>query len=327
MPVRPRIVFVNRWVPLFPEDLVRQHWGHLEADLVLCHSQDPDELAAAIAPATALVMAWNKTLIDERILAESPRLRLIQKLSAAFEDIDVAAATARGIVCCQNAGTNAPAVAEHVVMVTLAQRRRLVPGHIGVTAGRWEPIEMMAAGLHELGGATVGLIGFGQIGQAIAERLQGFGVHLLVAQRRPVAPALIDRYRLTQLPLDDLLAASNVVSVQVPLTRETTGLLDARRLALLPDGATLINVARGQVVAHGPLLAELQRGRIQACLDVFDAEPVDPQDPLLHLPNVLLTPHLAGLTHEVRERVLALAGRNLAKMLAGDTDFEGRIHL
>jgi phosphoglycerate dehydrogenase-like enzyme len=140
-----------------------------------------------------------------------------------------------------------------------------------------------------------------------------------------VPPALLDRYRIRQVPLDDLLAASDIVSLQVPLSPETRHLIDGRRLALLKDGATLINVARGPVVAHDPLVAELQSGRINACLDVFDAEPVDPADPLLSLPNVVLSPHLAGLTHEVRDRTLALAARNLERLFAGQTDFEGLI--
>lgn len=322
---RPTIVFLNRWEPLFPEAIVRQHWGHLDADLVLTHTQEPAAMAAAFAPATAIVMAWNKQIVGEPIFERAPGLRLVQKLSSAYDDVDVAAAAARGIVCCQNAGANAPAVAEHVVMMALAQRRRLIPGHLGVAAGRWEPVEMMAAGLHEIGGSTIGLVGFGQIGQAIAERLRGFGVELLVAQRRPVDPLLADRYRLRQVPLDELLAASDIVSLQVPLSPETRHLIDGRRLALLKDGATLINVARGPVVAHAPLVAELRSGRIEACLDVFDAEPVDPADPLLHLPNVVLSPHLAGLTHEVRDRVLALAGRNLARLFDGRQDFEGRV--
>jgi phosphoglycerate dehydrogenase-like enzyme len=322
---RPTVVFLNRWAPLFPEAVVRRHWGGLDAEIVFAHTQDPAEMVAAFAPATAIVMAWNKQRVGEPVFEKAPGLRLVQKLSAAYDDVDVTAASLRGIVCCQNAGANAPAVAEHVVMMALAQRRRLVPGHLGVAAGRWEPVEMMAAGLHEIGGATVGLVGFGQIGQAIAERLSGFGVNLLVSQRRPVPAALADRYRIRQVPLDDLLATSDIVSWQVPLSPETTHLIDERRLALLKDGATLINVARGPVIAHGPLVAELRSGRIQACLDVFDAEPVDPADPLLTLPNVVLSPHLAGLTHEVRDRVLALAGRNLARLFDGGTDFEGLI--
>jgi D-3-phosphoglycerate dehydrogenase len=322
---RPTIVFLNRWAPLFPEPIVRQHWGHLDADLVFTHTQDPDEMAAVFAPATAIVMAWNKQLVGEPVFARAPGLKLVQKLSAAYDDVDVAAAGARGIVCCQNAGANAPAVAEHVVMMALAQRRRLIPGHQSVAAGKWEPIEMMAAGLHEIGGSTIGLVGFGQIGQAIAERLSGFGCNLLVSQRRPVAPALADRLRVRQVPLDELLAASDVVSLQVPLSPDTRGLIDARHLALLKDGATVINVARGPVIAHAPLLAELRSGRINAALDVFDAEPVDPADPLLQLPNVVLSPHLAGLTHEVRDRVLALAARNLERLFSGNSDFEGRV--
>jgi phosphoglycerate dehydrogenase-like enzyme len=322
---RPTIVFLNRWAPLFPEAIVRQHWGHLDADLVLTHTQDPAEMQAVFAPATAIVMAWNKQLVSEPVFERAPALRLVQKLSAAYDDVDVPAAAKRGIICCQNAGANAPAVAEHVVMMALAQRRRLIPAHLSVAAGRWEPVDMMSSGLHEIGGATIGLVGFGQIGQAIAERLSGFGVKLLVYQRRPVSPALLDRYRVQQVPLDDLLAASDIVSLQVPLSPETRHLIDARRLALLRDGATVINVARGPVIAHDPLVAELRSGRLHACLDVFDAEPVDPADPLLPLPNVVLSPHLAGLTHEVRDRVLALAARNLERLFAGKADFEGRV--
>jgi glyoxylate reductase len=187
----------------------------------------------------------------------------------------------------------------------LAVRRRLVEGDGLVRAGAWRGSWADGFLGRELTGATVGIVGLGRIGSAVARRARGFDLRVLYTQRREVDTELAE-FR----SLDHLLQESDVVTIHAPRTAETEGLIDARRLALLRDGATLVNTARGEIVDETALVQELVSGRLSAGLDVFAHEPHVPPD-LLELPNVVLTPHIGSATVETREAMTRLVVDNI----------------
>jgi glyoxylate reductase len=211
-----------------------------------------------------------------------PSLRLIANYSVGYDRIDVAAATARGIAVSNTPGVLDAATADLAMALMLAARRGLVTGDRLVREGGW-------AGLRdgrEVSGATLGIVGAGRIGSAVARRAAGFDMRILTV-------------RSSEGDVDAVLRASDIVTLHVPLRAETRGLISRERLALLKDGATLVNTARGAVVDEDALVAELVSGRITAGLDVFAHEPHVPRE-LFDLPNVVLTPHIASDTLETR---------------------------
>ena len=217
-----------------------------------------------------------------------PDLRLVANYGVGFDLVDVAACRERGIAVANTPGVLDAAVADLTLALILACRRKLLPADRFVRDGRWrrgwaQP-EILG---RDLAGSTLGLVGFGRIAQQVARRAEAFGMEVEHHTRN------------SGVPLDELLASSDVVSLHVPLTEETRGLITRERLALIPDGATLINTARGAVVNEQALVEELVSGRISAGLDVYADEPRVPE-PLLELPNVVLTPHVASATSETR---------------------------
>ena len=198
-----------------------------------------------------------------------------------------------------------------------AAQGRVAP-HAGVLAGEWNMVQAARTGVFEVGDRTVGIVGFGAIGQGVAARLAGFELGRLVYADAVGAPPEVERrLGVERVELDELLSVSDAVTLHVPLLESTRGLIDARRLALLPRGAVLVNPARGAVVDEPALCDALASGRLKgAALDVFEREPLPPDDPLRRLDNVLLSPHLAGSTNEARERMIAITLRNLDGVLS-----------
>ncbi len=249
------------------------------------------------------------------LMAAAPRLRLIQKIGVGVNTIDLDAARARGIAVCNLPGTNAPAVAELTLLLMLAALRRLPRFDAATRAGQgWSLDPAIQDGLGELGGRTVGLVGYGAIPQLLAPVLAALGSQVLYTARAPRADAA-GEFR----PLDDLLAESDVVSLHVPLTPETENLIDATRLARMKRGAVLINTARGGLVAEAALVAALRSGQLGAAgLDVFAQEPADPANPLFALDTVVLTPHVAWITTGTFDRSLSIAAENVRRIAAGE---------
>jgi phosphoglycerate dehydrogenase-like enzyme len=213
-------------------------------------------------------------------------------------------------------GTNTQAVAEMTLALMLAAVRRLPEYGRAVSGGRgWAMDAAMQDHLGEIGGRTVGLVGFGAVPRALAPLLGALGARVLYTarERKPEAGGLAE-WR----ALDDLLAESDVLSLHVPLTPETEAMIGADALARMKPGAVLVNTARGGLVDETALIAALRDGRLRAAgLDVFAAEPVDPGNPLLHLDNVVLTPHVAWFTMETIERSLEVAVDNCRRLAAG----------
>jgi glyoxylate reductase len=234
-----------------------------------------------------------------------PDLRLVANYGVGYDNVDVAACRARGIAVTNTPGVLDAAVADLTLALILACRRHLVVSDRFVRDGRWERgwAEPELLG-NDLAGSTLGLVGMGRIGSQVAERAAAFGMRV------------IHHRRSDGLPLDELLQAADVVSLHAPLTPETQGLMSRERLALLRDGATLINTARGAIVDEDALADELVSGRISAGLDVFAEEPHVPER-LLDLPNVVLTPHIASATVETREAMTRVLVDNVLALLDG----------
>ncbi|HMB19224.1 MAG TPA: D-glycerate dehydrogenase [Gaiellaceae bacterium] len=248
--------------------------------------------------------------VDERMLERLPNLRVVANYGAGFDLVDVEACRRRGVLVTNTPGVTSAATADLTLGLILAVRRRIVAGDAFVRSGRWgsdwadEPLKG-----DEVSGSTLGIVGLGRIGGAVAQRARGFEMRILNTRRRQTDDP---EYR----PLEELLAESDIVSIHLPLTEETRGLMDERRLALMPDGACLVNTARGQIVDERALVAELVSGRLQAGLDVFADEPNVPHE-LFELPNVVMTPHLGTATQATREAMTRVLVDNLLAVEAG----------
>ena len=272
----------------------------------------PDDVAGLRAALPATEVLWHVLApVDAGFIAAAPKLRLIQKWGVGLNTFDLDAARARGIRVANMPGTNSRAVAEHTLLLMLACLRRLHAVETDFRQGSWTPPARVMAGLGELSRRRVGLVGMGAVPWLLAPILTALGAEPVYWSRRPKpeAPACF-------VELADLLATSDIVSLHLPLTPETAGLVDIR---VMREGAILVNTARGGLVDEAALLVALKAGRIAAAgLDVFAIEPMPADHPFLTLPNVTLTPHLAWLTGETLIRSLDVAVENVRHLAAGE---------
>lgn len=272
-------------------------------DEVLALARDADAIICDAAPVTA------------RVLAHAPRLKVIAEYGIGYDNIDVAAATARGIWVANVPGFCVAEVADHTMALLLALSRRLFALDAAVRAGRWGAT--VAGPMRRLSTQTLGLVGFGQIARAVAVRARAHGLRVLCWSPH-TAPSAAAALGADRVELDDLFRQSDYVSLHVPATPATRRLVDARRLALLRPSACLINTGRGALVDQPALVAALAAGRLAgAALDVCDPEPPPPDSPLFRLPNVILTPHAAWLSDEALTDLQTRAASNVAAVLAG----------
>jgi lactate dehydrogenase-like 2-hydroxyacid dehydrogenase len=244
--------------------------------------------------------------IDETVLARFPRLRLIANYGVGYDQIDLAACARHGVAVTNTPGVLTDATADLAFALILATMRRLGEGERVVRRGEWTWTWSRGFLGDEVTGATLGIVGLGRIGSAVAQRARGFEMRVFSTNRASEADEL-----------DALLRQADVVTLHVPLTPATHGLIDARRLALLRDGATLVNTARGEIVDQDALVREVVSGRIRAGLDVFVGEPEVPAE-LVGLENVVLTPHLGSATVAAREAMTRLAVDNVLACERGD---------
>ena len=275
---------------------------------------DPAALDEALHFADAWIVR-NRTQVRGRLLEAAANVRVIGRLGVGLDNIDLVACEARGIKVIPASGANAESVAEYVVTAALGGLRGAYFSTRAVEAGTW-PRQMLSLG-REAAGKVMGIIGLGSIGQLTARKAAALGMRVIAHD--PGLPAGAEAWRDVEAPprsLDGLLAESDVVSLHVPLTSETRGLLDAGRLALMKRDAILINTARGGLVDEAALAAMLRAGRLGgAALDVFEKEPLPAGSPLVGAPRLLLTPHIAGVTVEANERVSALIAERVAAAL------------
>jgi len=272
-----------------------------------------DEIAALAAEATALLCLAVDGIRDD-LLARLPRLKLVALASVGYDSVDVAAAAARGVVVTNAPGVLNESVADTTFGLMLATRRRLAEADRFVRAGGWRENSLrLMVGL-DVNGATLGLIGYGGIGRAVARRAQGFGMTVLYYD-----PHRSEDGNAIYTELDQLLAASDIVSIHTPLMPGTRGLMGEREFRLMKPTATFVNTARGGVVDQAALVRALREGWIgSAGLDVQQREPnPDPNDPLLALPNCVVLPHIASASEEARVALIMKAVENVEAVLAG----------
>lgn len=256
--------------------------------------------------------------VDAELMNEVPGLRLIQKTGTGTDNIDIEAAAARGIPVANTAGANATGVAELTMLFALALYRRLLDLDAGTKRGEW-PMWAYRHRSFELSGKTHGIVGFGAIGQEVALRSKAFGTEIVYHDTvaRTEAEAELGARRTTEI--SELLSASDVVSLHVPLLDETRNLVGEAELRQMKPEAVLINVSRGGVVDEAALYDALDRGQIAgAALDVWEREPIDSDDPLLGLSTVISTPHIGAGTRDTLERVLSMAFENISRLHSED---------
>ena len=275
----------------------------------------PDALAAAACSADALVVR-NRTQVRGALLAGARRLAVVGRLGVGLDNIDVPACEARGIEVIPATGANARAVAEYVVGTAMALLRGAYASTAEVSAGRW-PRAALSNG-REVAGRTLGVVGFGGIGRLTARLGRAIGMRTIGCDAQIPADAAVWRDEgVAPRTCDALLAEADVVSLHVPLLPSTRNLIDARALAAMKPGTVLINTARGGVVDEAAVAAALRSGHLGgAALDVFDAEPLPAGSPLAGAPNLILTPHVAGVTAESNVRVSTMIAERVLAALA-----------
>jgi (S)-sulfolactate dehydrogenase len=275
---------------------------------------DPSALGAALGAADAWIVR-NRTPVRGALLAAATRLKVVGRLGVGLDNIDVPTCSSRGIEVIPATGANAESVAEYVVTAAMVLLRGAYFSTRAVEAGTW-PRQMLSQG-REASGKVMGIVGFGNIGRLTAVKAAALGMKVLghdpqVGENDASWAATGTRRR----DFSELLEESDVVSLHVPLTYETRGLLDRRRLSRMKKDAIVINTARGGIVDEAALAAMLREGRLGgAALDVFEDEPLAAGSPLVGAPRLLLTPHIAGVTLESNERVSALIADRVAEAL------------
>jgi len=260
------------------------------------------------------LLVRSETRVTEAMLDAAPRLRVIGRAGAGVDTIDVAAATARGIVVVNAPGGNAVAAAEHSLALMFALARRVAAADASLKRGEWSRSRYIGS---ELTGKTLGLIGLGRVGGEVARRAQGLDMRVIVFD--PYVPdEHVHRIGLEPVELDALLASSDFVSLHVPLTEATRGILNAERIANMRPGAFVVNCARGGLVDEPALIAALDEGRLAgAGIDVFSTEPVPDSDPLPKHPKVVATPHLGASTVEAQANVATQVAHEVLAVLEG----------
>jgi phosphoglycerate dehydrogenase-like enzyme len=284
----------------------------------MARAASAEERARVLADADFLMGSWVTTAVTltEEDFRAGRRLKLVQLMSAGYEHVPLSLAARYGVPVAHFGDAMASVVAEHTVLLILAVYRRLLQLDSAVRSGAWRSTEPV---LRELRGKRVGLIGLGFIGREVARRLGGFGAQVSYCSRHRLSVDDEGELGVRSAPLDELLAASDVVSLHVPLTPSTRGLIGARELGLMKSGAVLINTSRGAVVDQSALLAALEAGVLAgAGLDVLDPEPPESTSPLLRLPNVVFTPHTAGQAEEVWPRIVQTCFANIERVARGD---------
>ena len=288
-------------------------------DVTVLHERPPtrDELLEAVGGASGVLATATEKMDGEVMDAAGDELRIIANMAVGYDNIDVGAATERGVIVTNTPGVLDETTADVAFMLVLAAARRLGEGERLLRAGGWEwwgPKQLRGL---DVWGKTLGIVGMGRIGRAVARRAKGFGMEIIYHNRSRNEEAeeeLGARY----VSLEELLRESDFVSIHTPLTEDTRHLISERELGLMGETAVLVNTSRGPVVDEAALARALREGRIFAAgLDVYEEEPeVHPE--LLELENVVLAPHIGSASVETRDRMAALAAENLAAVLRGE---------
>lgn len=303
--------------PIAPQTAERLR-ALLPPGLVLTHATDrgDDHLKELVRDAQYVIS--GQVAVSGDVLRAGRRLKLLHKWGVGVDNLDLDAARALGIPVARTTGSNAVPVAEFAIGLMMAAMRNLASGHAGLQAGVWRGLGG-AGDSFTLSGKTVGIVGFGAIGQALARLLSGFRCRILYSKRTPLPAVDAAILGAEHASIGELLAQSDVVSLHCPLTPETAGLIDARALRRMKRNAVLVNVARGGVVVENDLVAALRDGTIHAAaMDVYETEPLPPDSPLIGVPNLVLTPHIAALAADNFEKTVNHMFGNVARVARGE---------
>ena len=297
---------VERMRPMFP--------AGTRLDMVSTLSEE--DLARHAAETEILLVIQRK--VAARLLSIVRRLRFVQRVGVGYDNLDLEALQAAGVVAAYTPGANAVAVAEHTILLMLALLKRFAAAESATRQGGWPTMELFQAGLGDLASTTVGLVGFGSIGRAVAQRLVPFGSRLQYTASHAVDPTTEQQFGVRYASLEDLLATSTIVSLHVPLTGATRGLIGEAELAKMPAGAFLVNTSRGEVLDESALRHAIESGKLGGtALDVLYNEGPG-GNPFADLPQVIVTPHIAGGSRAAVERALQMALANVARFLRGE---------
>lgn len=291
-----------------------------DVEVVTVFEPNYEEIARQVADADVVVGDYTfRIKIDASLCEKMAKARLIQQPSTGYDHIDVAACAKRGIPVANIGGANSISVAEHTIMLALMLLKRAVYAHQKLVGGLWTQGELMNT-IGEIYGKTWGILGMGRIGREVAARALAFGAKVVYYDvvRKEEAEKMGVEYR----PFNRLLTESDVLSVHVPLTEKTRGMIGERELRMMRPNAVLINVSRGEIVDEEALARAVREGWIAgAAVDVFSVEPPPPDHPLLQAAregfNVIVTPHIAGATNEARMRIINASLENVLRALAG----------
>jgi len=281
-------------------------------DLVIASALKDDVLIAEGRKADVIIV---RASLPAALFDDVPRLRAAIRHGAGIDMIPFEEATLAGVLIANVPGANARTVAEHVLMTSMMLLRRFRMVDADVRGKGWLAGRDHANGGHDIGGRTLGVVGFGNVGATLAEMARnGFGMNVIAHNRSPKSANGVEF-----LSLDDLLSRADIVALCCPLTPETRGLIDARRIGLMKPSAMIVNVSRGPVIVDDALIAALNDGRIGgAALDVFAEQPLPHDHPYFGFPNVIITPHMAGITEESMMRMGVGAAEEAVRILGGD---------
>ena len=306
-------VFVTRDIPKAGLDLLRD-----ECKLRVWSQPLPPSIAdlrQAVQGCDGILALLTERIDDTVLDAAGPQLRVVSNFAVGVDNIDVAAATHRGIPVGHTPGVLTETTADLAWALMLTAARRIVEGDQYVHQGRWQTWEPQLLLGPDIYGATLGVVGFGRIGQAVARRARGFDMRVLYTNRSVAA----DAHGAVHVNLHTLLRESDFVTIHTPLTPETRHLFNDHTLAMMKRGAILVNTARGPVVDPHALFNALHGGHLAAAaLDVTEPEPIRPDDPLLTLPNCIVVPHIGSASIATRNRMAEMAARNLLAGVRGE---------
>ena len=269
------------------------------------------DLLQAVAGAHALIIRSGVTA-DAELLAQAPQLKAIARAGVGVDNVDLASATARGVTVMNTPGGNTISTAEHTFGLMIALSRHIAPGHQSLAEGRWDRKAFTGV---ELKGKTLGIIGLGRIGQAIAMRAGAFEMKV-IAHDPYLPPAIAESINVPLLALDEVFSSADYLTLHAMVTDETRGMINAESIATMKEGVRIINAARGALIHSADMAAALKSGRVAgAALDVYETEPPPADHPLIGLPNVLHTPHLAASTSDAQITVAVEAAQLIVDFL------------
>ncbi|MBG0815376.1 phosphoglycerate dehydrogenase [Planomonospora sp. ID82291] len=306
---------MNKPVVLVAEELSEAGLAVLGADFEVRHTDGADraQFLPALADVDALIVR-SATQVDAEAIANAPRLRVVARAGVGLDNVDVEAATKAGVMVVNAPTSNITSAAEHTVALILASARNVAQAHAALKGGEWKRSKYTGVELDE---KVVAILGLGKIGQLVAQRLQPFGVQL-IAYDPYLQPARAAQMGVRLVSLEEALREADFITVHLPKSKETIGLIGDKELHLVKPSARLINVARGGIIDEGALYSAIKEGRVAgAGIDVFPKEPVT-DSPLFELDQVVVTPHLGASTHEAQEKAGTQVARSVKLALAGE---------